>query len=182
MAEVTWRLPVYLLLDCSASMAGEPLEAVKQGIKVLLSELRGDVQMAEEAALSYIAFDSIARQMLPLTPVLQAVEPRLWAGGVSSLGTGLSLLGRCMEQEKKQGAAVGYRDWRPVVFVFSDGNWSFSWQPQKYEDLLTNADFVVCAAGAQVNAAGLQQLSKEIITLNTLSYGAFLKYCTCREP
>ena len=29
------RLPVYLLLDCSGSMTGEPIESVRQGIKML---------------------------------------------------------------------------------------------------------------------------------------------------
>ena len=41
MADFSRRLPVYLLLDCSGSMMGEPIEAVKQGVKALLSELRG---------------------------------------------------------------------------------------------------------------------------------------------
>ena len=29
------RLPVYLLLDVSASMAGEPIEALRQGVRAL---------------------------------------------------------------------------------------------------------------------------------------------------
>ena len=33
MASYVRRLPVYLLLDCSGSMVGEPIEAVKQGVK-----------------------------------------------------------------------------------------------------------------------------------------------------
>ena len=36
------RLPVYLVLDCSGSMAGEPIEAVRSGVKTLLGDLRGD--------------------------------------------------------------------------------------------------------------------------------------------
>ena len=36
------RLPVYLLLDCSGSMYGEPIEAVKNGVQVLVS-LRYDL-------------------------------------------------------------------------------------------------------------------------------------------
>jgi uncharacterized protein YegL len=36
------RLPVYLLLDTSGSMHGEPIEAVKNGMQILLSTLRQD--------------------------------------------------------------------------------------------------------------------------------------------
>ena len=34
------RLPVYLLLDTSGSMAGEPIEAVKNGVQMMLHSLR----------------------------------------------------------------------------------------------------------------------------------------------
>lgn len=33
------RLPVYLLLDTSGSMSGEPIEAVKNGVQILVSTL-----------------------------------------------------------------------------------------------------------------------------------------------
>ena len=34
------RLPVYLLIDTSGSMRGEPIESVKVGIEAMLSSLR----------------------------------------------------------------------------------------------------------------------------------------------
>lgn len=36
------RLPVYLVLDTSGSMSGEPIEAVRVGMKALVAELKGD--------------------------------------------------------------------------------------------------------------------------------------------
>ena len=56
----TRRLPVYLLLDCSGSMVGEPIEAVKNGVKHLLEELKGSPQALETAYISVITFDSTA--------------------------------------------------------------------------------------------------------------------------
>ena len=53
------RLPVYLLLDCSGSMYGEPIEAVKNGVQVLVSTLRQDPYALETAYLSIITFDSV---------------------------------------------------------------------------------------------------------------------------
>ena len=44
------RLPVYLLLDCSESMAGPAIEAVEQGVQTLVGELRGN-PLALETAL-----------------------------------------------------------------------------------------------------------------------------------
>ena len=75
MSDYIRRLPVYLLLDCSGSMMGEPIEAVRQGVKALLSELKGDPQALETAYLSVITFDSSARQVIPLTELMQFQEP-----------------------------------------------------------------------------------------------------------
>ncbi|MBQ4310052.1 MAG: VWA domain-containing protein, partial [Oscillospiraceae bacterium] len=60
MSDYIRRLPVYLLLDTSGSMTGDPIEAVRQGVKALVSELRGDPQALETAYLSVITFASTA--------------------------------------------------------------------------------------------------------------------------
>ena len=75
MSEFSRRLPVYLLLDVSGSMAGDPIEAVKHGVRALISELRGDPQALETAYLSVITFNSSARQVTPLTELMLFKEP-----------------------------------------------------------------------------------------------------------
>ncbi len=64
------RLPVYLLLDTSGSMHGEPIEAVKNGVQTLLTTLKQDPYALETAYVSVITFDSTARQAVPLTDLL----------------------------------------------------------------------------------------------------------------
>ena len=68
------RLPVYLLLDTSGSMSGEPIQQVKNGVQMLVSALRQDPQALETAYLSVITFDTTAREVVPLTdlPSFQA--------------------------------------------------------------------------------------------------------------
>ncbi len=61
------RLPVYLLLDTSGSMNGEPIEAVKNGVQVMISSLRQNPQEIETDFISVITFDSSARKIIPLT-------------------------------------------------------------------------------------------------------------------
>ena len=99
MSDYIRRLPVYLVLDCSGSMAGEPIEAVKQGIKTLISELKGDPQALETAFLSIITFDSSARQISPLTELMLFKEPQIQAGGATALGGALKVLAECITNE-----------------------------------------------------------------------------------
>lgn len=80
------RLPVYLLLDTSGSMHGEPIEAVKNGVQTLLTTLKQDPYALETAYVSVITFDSTARQAVPLTissvsisPLFRQAELPLWA-------------------------------------------------------------------------------------------------------
>ena len=51
------RLPVYLLLDTSGSMKGEPIESVKVGLSTLVSSLRGDPHALDTVHLSLLTYD-----------------------------------------------------------------------------------------------------------------------------
>ena len=69
------RLPVYILLDTSGSMRGEPIHSVNVGLQAMLSALRQDPYALESVHLSIIPFDVEAREYLPLPP-LDPARPR----------------------------------------------------------------------------------------------------------
>ena len=155
------RLPVYLLLDCSGSMYGEPIEAVKNGVQVLVSTLRQDPYALETAYLSIITFDSSARQVAPLTELSAFQQPNIQASGCTALGEALALLAQKADQEVTKTTADQKGDWKPLVFIMTDG--------EPTDDLNKGlAEFkkrkwgivVACAAGAGANTDTLKKITE----------------------
>lgn len=179
MADYTRRLPVYLLLDCSGSMMGEPVEAVRQGVKALLSELKGDPQALETAYLSVITFDSSARQVTPLTELMQFREPPLSASGATALGGALKVLIECVNREVRRASATQKGDWRPLVFLLTDGSptdvETFREAVRALKNLDT-ASIIACAAGSRADTSYLKQITDDVLMMNTLSAGDLARF------
>lgn len=177
MSDFTRRLPVYLLLDTSGSMNGEPIEAVRQGVKALLMELRSDPQALETAYLSVITFDSIARQVCPLTELMEFKEPELNANGITSLGAALRLLSECINAEVRKSSPEQKGDWKPLVFILTDGAPTDEWQSAVDELRQAKpANIIACAAGAQADTSVLKQITDNVLMMNSLSAGDLAQF------
>lgn len=171
------RLPIYLLLDCSGSMSGEPIEAVKQGLKALLSELRGDPQALETAALSVITFDSSARQVVPLTELMLFKEPQLSAGGATALGGALKVLAESIKNEVRTSTPTQKGDWKPLVFILTDG--APTDNLDEGVDALKNVstgNIIACGAGANANTNVLRKITNNVLLMNNLTAGDMAQY------
>ncbi len=174
------KLPVYLLLDCSGSMYGEPIEAVKNGVQVLLSALRKNPYALETAYLSIITFDSDAKQVVPLTELAAFQAPNIQASGCTALGEALTLVTKCAENEVAKTTPEKKGDWKPLVFIMTDG--------EPTDDLNKGiADFkkgkwgitVACAAGAGANTDTLKKITESVVSLDTAdsaTIDAFFKW------
>ena len=179
MSDFTRRLPVYLLLDCSGSMMGEPIEAVRQGVKALISELRGDPQALETAYLSVITFDSQARQVVPLTELMTFKEPEIRAGGATALGGALNVLMDCVNTEVRKSTETQKGDWRPLVFILTDGSptdiETFRDAAQRVKNMKA-ANIIACAAGSNANTSYLKEITESVLMMNTLSAGDLAQF------
>ena len=107
------RLPVYLLLDTSGSMSGEPIEQVKNGVQMLVASLRQDPYALETAWLSVITFSSGANVAVPLTELTAFQPPSIDANGSTDLGAGLELVANCVKKDLVKTTATTKGDWRP---------------------------------------------------------------------
>lgn len=123
------RLPVYLVLDVSESMLGEGMDALQKGLAELMMELHGDAQALETAWVSVITFAGRAEQVVPLTELAGVRIPPLRCRPGTALGGALTLLAECIRREVRTQSAHGKGDWKPLVFLLTDGMPTDDWEP-----------------------------------------------------
>ena len=123
------RLPVYILIDTSESMIGEALESAQAGLKQMIASLRRNPYALETVALSVISFNSCARVLTPLTDLIDFQPPKLELRPGTALGAAFDLLRERINLEVKKTTVDVKGDWRPLVFVISDGMPTDDWRP-----------------------------------------------------
>ncbi|MET0394575.1 MAG: VWA domain-containing protein [Chitinophagaceae bacterium] len=171
------RLPVYLLLDTSGSMTGEPIEAVKNGVQVMISSLRQNPQAIETAFISVITFDSMAAQVVPLTDLASFQMVDLRATGTTALGNALKLLADRLDTEVSRTTMEQKGDWKPLVFIMTDGIPTDDWQSGLREFRKRKTAFTVaCAAGPKADTKVLKQITDNVVSLDTADSHSISKF------
>jgi uncharacterized protein YegL len=147
-------------------MYGEPIESVKNGLEMLLSSLRQDPYALETAFLSIIEFNTKAVQSAPLTDLMSFQPPELTPSGTTALGASLTLLSEKVNEEVKTTSLEEKGDWRPLVFIFSDGGATDDLQ-KGIEDLKSTklGMVVACAAGHHAKIEELTKITENVVHL-----------------
>ena len=167
------RLPVYLLLDCSTSMTGQPIEQVRQGLRALLDDLSTEPMAIETVYLSVITFNNTAQQLMQLTELMQFKEPHIQAGGTTALGAALRLLKNCLETEVRKNTETEKGDWKPLVFLMTDGMPTDAWENAADEIKQAKIDNLIAfAAGSSANVDNLKRITDVVLKSDELSSGA----------
>lgn len=176
------RLPVYLLLDTSGSMSGEGIEAVKNGVQLMISSLRQNPQAIETAFLSIITFNSEAKQIIPLTDLASFQMVDIQASGTTSLGEALRLVSIKIDTEVAKTTLDQKGDWKPLVFIMTDGMPTDNWQLGLSEFQKRKVAFTVaCGAGSSADTNILKQITENVVSLadtDTGSIGKFFQWVT----
>jgi uncharacterized protein YegL len=166
------RLPVYFLLDTSGSMNGEPIQALNNALSAMVNTLRADAQASETLWLSIITFDREVKEIAPLTelPSFQLPEIICPPSGPTNTGKALELLYEKVNKEIRKGTPTQKGDWRPLLFIFTDGKPS---DPQLYTEMIPKIKklnfgaIVGCAAGNKGNNEKLKELADTVVHLDT---------------
>jgi uncharacterized protein YegL len=115
-------LPFYLVCDESASMTGEPIEAINASLPQLHSEIGSNPVVADKTRFCLIGFSNQAEILLPLADLSAVASmPALSANGSTNYAAAFAMLKETIDADVAKLKADGHQVYRPAVFFLSDG-------------------------------------------------------------
>jgi len=179
------HLPVYLLLDTSGSMTGAPIQAVQEGLVLFKREVEKDTFARETVWVSIIVF---GREVLNLTQGLVPIDsleiPSLEAGGYTPLGGALRLLIDSLDRDVKKPVRGGEKgDWKPLVFILTDGKPTDDWKSPRNELLMRKErkvlNVITVGCGPDIDETTLREIAigpSFKMDADSASFAAFFRW------
>jgi uncharacterized protein YegL len=166
------RLPVYFLLDTSGSMFGEPIQALNNALSGMINTLRSDPQALDSLWISIITYDRAVNEIVPLTELVSFQLPEITCpqSGPTNTGAGLDFVIQKVKVDLIKGSATQKGDWKPLLFVFTDGKPSdIQLYREKIPEIkaLNFGAVVGCAAGQMADDAILKELTYNVVHLDS---------------
>ena len=161
------RLPVYILLDTSGSMKGEPIQSVNVGLDAMVNALRQDPFALESVYISIITFDIEAKEFLPLTPLekININTIKVPDSGPTFMGAGINLLISSLKSNIKinkndsKGSPSDIQDYDIACKELKKFNF---------------ANIIACAAGPKAKEESLRKITDQVFSLDIMDQNSFI--------
>ncbi|MDR1523812.1 MAG: VWA domain-containing protein [Tannerella sp.] len=175
------RLPVYILIQTSGAMRGEPIESIKTGLETMVASLRQDPFALESVYMSVITFNRHPEQILPLTELenmqIPPISQPVAAG--THLGEALEFVCKKVDAEVMLSTPERKGDWMPLLFIMCDGRANDALKFRETAPEVKRKNFggiVVCLAGSKTNVENVKQFTGKIVNLETTDGATFRQF------
>jgi uncharacterized protein YegL len=175
------RLPVYILIQTSGAMKGEPIESIKVGLESMIASLRQDPFALESVQISIITFDRTPYVIVPMTELenLQIPVINQPASAGVHFGEALQMLCSKVDSEVKLSTPDRKGDWMPLLFLMADGRVSDVQLFKEYVLQIKKRNFasiVACCVGEKRNISNLELFASTVVSLDTTDSSTFKQF------
>jgi uncharacterized protein YegL len=175
------RLPVYILIQTSGAMRGEPIESIKVGLETMVASLRQDPFALESVYLSIITFNREPDQLVPLTELelLQIPEIKQPIAAGTHLGEAIAYVCKKFDKEVQLSTPEKKGDWMPLLFLMCDGRAS---DPMIFNQSVIElkrkhfGSIVACSVGSKTDNENLKKITDKIVSLDTTDSATFRQF------
>jgi uncharacterized protein YegL len=152
-------------------MYGEPIQALNNALSGMINTLRQDPQALDSLWISIITFDREVNEICPLTELAMFQLPEITCtqSGTTHTGMALELLYTKAQSDIKKSSENQKGDWKPLLFLFTDGKPSDIQLYNKIAPKVKNLNFgaiVACAAGNLADDSQLKLLTDDVVHLD----------------
>lgn len=165
-------------------MVGDQIQQVEEGMATIIKAIKTDPYAIETVWISIIVFAGQAKTLVPLQEVVSFYPPKFPIGGGTSLSKGLGHLMFQMRKDIVKTTMEQKGDWKPIVFLFTDGvptddtqnaiaEWKQNWQ--------RTANMVAISFGDNADTRILAELTENVLhfkNATTDDYNKFFKWVT----
>jgi uncharacterized protein YegL len=153
-------------------MRGEPIQALNNALSGMVNTLRSDAQALDTLWISIVTYDREVKEIVPLTELVGFQLPEITCpqSGPTMTGAGLEYIIQQVKKDVIKGSSTQKGDWKPLLFVFTDGKPS---DMPLYREKITeikNLNFgavVGCAAGPKADDIILKELTDNVVHLDS---------------
>jgi uncharacterized protein YegL len=149
-------------------MIGPGIAGVRKSVDAMLKELRRNPHALETVYMSFITFSTKAKQLMPLTPLEDIQPPSLPLASGTALGDALALAAKSIKSEVRKGSVDVKGDFRPIVFIITDGVATDKWQSGAADLKATKATIYGIGCGDDVDWNQLGSITPAVLHVDAM--------------
>ena len=176
------RVAVSLVLDCSSSMSGEPIEELNKGVGQFFTEVKNNVYAKDSVEVCVVTFGDTADCLLDFDNIDRQTTPSLTAYGNTPMDDAVNMALDKLEKRKREYQDNGVSYYQPWMVLMTDGQptQDISGSSSRTTEMINNRKLTIfpigIGQGADMNELARFSPDRDPLRLNGLKFESFFEW------